>query len=101
MTHLASSPAVLCIAPRNFARGFGNIDCCDPDPMKFAALQKLRQKLAADQPVYGVWVTLESPSVTEMAVALGLDWVGMDAGAGARDWTGVVADVCDGVPRDP
>jgi len=54
--------------------------------MKFAALQKLRQKLAADQPVYGVWITLESPSISEMAVALGLDWLVIDAEHGHLDW---------------
>ena len=38
--------------------------------MKTAAIQKLRQNLKADQPTCGLWVTLESPSITEMAVAL-------------------------------
>ena len=46
--------------------------------MKTPAIRKLRQKLAANQPVYGLWVTLESPSIVEMAVALGLDWVVID-----------------------
>jgi 2-keto-3-deoxy-L-rhamnonate aldolase RhmA/quercetin dioxygenase-like cupin family protein len=54
--------------------------------VKFAATQRLRQKLAADQPVHGVWVTLESASVTEMAVALGVDWVVIDAEHGHLDW---------------
>src|SRR3954463_4521160 len=54
--------------------------------MKSPAIRKLRQKLAASQPVYGLWVTLESPSVTEMAVALGLDWVVIDAEHGPLDW---------------
>ena len=43
--------------------------------MKVKALQKLRQKLKKNEPIYGLWVTLESASITEMAVALGLDWV--------------------------
>ena len=47
--------------------------------MKSPAIRKLRQKLAADEPVYGLWVTLESASITEMGVALGLDWVKVDA----------------------
>ena len=47
--------------------------------MKSPAIRKLRQKLAADEPVYGLWVTLESASITEMGVALGLDWVVVDA----------------------
>jgi len=37
--------------------------------MKINALQQLRAKLASDEPVYGLWVTLESASITEMAVA--------------------------------
>ena len=37
-------------------------------------------------PVFGLWVTLESPSITEMAVALGLDWVVIDAEHGHLDW---------------
>ena len=47
--------------------------------MNITAIRKLRQKLAAQQPVYGLWVTLESATITEMAVALGLDWVVIDA----------------------
>ncbi len=47
--------------------------------MKVKALQKLRQKLKKNKPIYGLWVTLESASITEMAVALGLDWVVIDA----------------------
>src|SRR6059058_6120838 len=54
--------------------------------MKTVAIQALRRKLAADKPVFGLWVTLESPSVTEMAVALGLDWVVIDAEHGHLDW---------------
>ena len=54
--------------------------------MKTAALQKLRRKLAQDSPVFGIWVTLESPSITEIAVGLGLDWVVIDAEHGHLDW---------------
>jgi len=54
--------------------------------MKTAALQKLRHKLADDLPVFGLWVTLESPSITEIAVGLGLDWVVIDAEHGHLDW---------------
>lgn len=35
----------------------------------------LRQRLRARQTTYGQWVTVESPNITEIAVALGLDWV--------------------------
>ncbi len=54
--------------------------------MKTSAIKSLRKKLAADETVFGLWVTLESPSVTEMAVALGLDWVVIDAEHGHLDW---------------
>jgi len=54
--------------------------------MKTVALKQFRQKLADHQPVYGMFVTLESASITEMAVALGLDWVVIDAEHGHLDW---------------
>jgi len=43
--------------------------------MKIAALQKFRKKLAADEAVYGFCVILESASLSEIAVALDLDWI--------------------------
>jgi 2-keto-3-deoxy-L-rhamnonate aldolase RhmA/quercetin dioxygenase-like cupin family protein len=58
--------------------------------MKTSAIRALRRKLAADEPVLGLWVTLESASVTEMAVALGLDWVVIDAEHGHLDWKEIV-----------
>lgn len=58
--------------------------------MKTSAIRSLRRKLAANLPVYGLWVTLESPVVTEMAVALGLDWVVIDAEHGHLDWKEIV-----------
>ena len=58
--------------------------------MKTAALKALRQKLASDKPVHGLWVTLEAPTVTEIAVALGLDWVVIDAEHGHLDWKEIV-----------
>jgi 2-keto-3-deoxy-L-rhamnonate aldolase RhmA len=61
--------------------------------MKVAALQKLRKKLAADEAVYGLWVTLESASITEMAVALGLDWIVVDAEHGHLDWKEILEHV--------
>ena len=54
--------------------------------MKSPAIRKLRAQLAADRPVHGLWITLESPSITEMAVALGVDWVVIDAEHGHLDW---------------
>ncbi len=58
--------------------------------MKTSAISSLRRKLAADTPAFGLWVTLESPSVTEMAVALGFDWVVIDAEHGHLDWKEIV-----------
>ena len=54
--------------------------------MKVKALQKLRQKLKKNESIYGLWITLESASITDMAVALGLDWVVIDAEHGHLDW---------------
>ncbi|MFN0055766.1 MAG: HpcH/HpaI aldolase family protein [Planctomycetales bacterium] len=61
--------------------------------MKTAAVRKFRQKLAADAPVYGLWNTLDSASITEMAVALGLDWVVIDTEHGHLDWGEVLEHV--------
>ena len=61
--------------------------------MKISALQKLRKKLAADESVYGLWVTLESPSISEMAVALGLDWIVVDAEHGHLDWKEILEHI--------
>src|SRR5947207_9923698 len=61
--------------------------------MKVAAIRKLRQKLAADETIYGLWVTLESASVSEMAVALGLDWIVIDAEHGHLDWKDILEHV--------
>jgi len=59
--------------------------------MKTSAIRRLRGELAADRPTYGLWVTLEAPNVTEMAVALGVDWIVIDAEHGHLDWK----DICD------
>src|SRR5262249_35159495 len=54
--------------------------------VKTSAIRKLKQNLAADVRVFGLWVRLEAPSITEMAVGLGLDWVVIDAEHGHLDW---------------
>ena len=61
--------------------------------MKSSALRQFRRRIAEDKPVYGLWVTLESASITEMAVALGLDWVVIDAEHGQLDWRDILAHV--------
>ena len=61
--------------------------------MKTSAIRKLRATLASDQPAYGLWITLESASITEMAVALGLDWVVIDAEHGHLDWKEILEHI--------
>lgn len=61
--------------------------------MNTAAIAKLRRKLAADEPALGMWVTLESATVTEMGVALGLDWIVIDAEHGHLDWHQIMEHV--------
>ena len=61
--------------------------------MKVSAIRALRRRLAADEPAFGLWVTLESPSITEMAVALGVDWVVIDAEHGHLDWKEIVEHI--------
>lgn len=46
----------------------------------------LKQKLADGQTTLGLWITLESPSITEIAVILGYDWVCVDAEHGHLDF---------------
>ncbi len=58
--------------------------------MNTPAIQKFRKKLAANQTVYGLWITLESPILAEMAVALGMDWVVIDVEHGHLDWKDVL-----------
>jgi 2-keto-3-deoxy-L-rhamnonate aldolase RhmA/quercetin dioxygenase-like cupin family protein len=61
--------------------------------MKTTAIKKLKQKIAAGDTAFGMWVTLESPSITEMAVSLGLDWIVIDAEHGQLDWQEVVEHI--------
>src|SRR5436309_8191510 len=61
--------------------------------MKIDAIKKLRGKLAAGDAVYGLWVTLESASISEMAVALGLDWIVIDAEHGHLDWKEILEHI--------
>ena len=68
--------------------------------MKTRALECFRQKLAAVEPVYGLWVTLESASITDMAVALGLDWVVIDAEHGHLDWKDINEHIRAGLRSD-
>ncbi|MSU36839.1 MAG: 2,4-dihydroxyhept-2-ene-1,7-dioic acid aldolase [Pedosphaera sp.] len=53
----------------------------------------LRRKLQNKQTTYGLWVTLESPNVTELAVALGFDWVVVDTEHGHLDFREIMEHV--------
>jgi 2-keto-3-deoxy-L-rhamnonate aldolase RhmA len=50
----------------------------------------LRERLQAKEPACGLWVTLESPSVTEIAAELGLDWICIDTEHGHLDYDEVM-----------
>ena len=68
--------------------------------MKTQALKRFRAKLANNEPMYGLWVTLESASITEMAVALGMDWVVIDAEHGHLDWKEINEHIRAGLRSD-
>ena len=68
--------------------------------MKIKALKKLRNKLKSNEPIYGLWVTLESPSITEMAVSIGMDWVLIDAEHGHLDWKDISAHISVAIRSD-
>lgn len=61
--------------------------------MKTSAIRRLRDKLAQGEAIYGLWVTLESASISEMAVALGIDWIVIDAEHGHLDWKDILEHV--------
>ncbi len=50
------------------------------------SVNKLRSRLQARETSYGLWVTMESPTVTEIAGALGVDWVCLDMEHGHLDY---------------
>jgi 2-keto-3-deoxy-L-rhamnonate aldolase RhmA len=56
-------------------------------------LNKLRERIQTKQTSYGLWVTMESPVVVEIAVALGLDWVCIDTEHGHLDYGQVMAHI--------
>lgn len=53
----------------------------------------LKTKLAEGRATYGLWVTLESPTITEIATVLGFDWVVIDAEHGHLDYKDVMEHV--------
>src|SRR5205814_2657812 len=58
------------------------------------------QKLDAAEAVYGLWITLESASISEMAAALGLDWIVIDAEHGHLDWKQILEHIRAAVRSD-
>jgi len=61
--------------------------------MKIGAIEKLRRKMKAREPLYGLWCTLEAPSITEIAVTMGIDWVTVDMEHGHLGWREVIEHV--------
>src|SRR5262249_48724615 len=53
----------------------------------------LKRKLQEKAATVGLWVTLEAPSITEIAVALGFDWVCIDAEHGHLDFKEILEHV--------
>ena len=45
----------------------------------------LKRKFSEGKVTYGVWVTLESPTITEIAARLGFDWIVIDSEHGHLD----------------
>ena len=50
----------------------------------------LKRKLADGQLTHGLWVTLEAPTISEIGVELGIDWICVDAEHGHLDLKEVV-----------
>lgn len=50
----------------------------------------LRRKLAAGGPTFGLWVTLEAATVTEIAVEAGVDWILVDMEHGSLSYRDVL-----------
>lgn len=60
--------------------------------MKVSEFSKnpLRKKFARGETAYGLWVTMESPTITEIAAAMGADWICVDMEHGALDYSDVL-----------
>jgi len=49
------------------------------------AAVRLKQKLRNGETAFGLWVTMESPTVSEIAARIGLDWICIDTEHGELD----------------
>lgn len=54
------------------------------------SINHLKAKLARGETALGLWITLEAPTITEIAALLGLDWVVIDTEHGHLDFKEVV-----------
>ena len=52
----------------------------------FSPAERLKRMLAEGQTALGLWITLESATISEIAVHLGLDWVCIDLEHGELDY---------------
>ena len=69
-------------------RSNGRKPVCDmPNAATFKA------KLNGSEPAFGIWITLESPSITEMAARMGFDWIVIDAEHGYLDMKNVMEHI--------
>ena len=68
--------------------------------MNVPAIKKLRRKLAANQHICGLWITMESPSISAICAAMGLDWIVIDTEHGHLDWKEVLSHVRSAVRSD-
>ncbi len=53
----------------------------------------LKRKFSEGKVTYGVWVTLESPTITEIAARLGFDWIVIDSEHGHLDMKNLMEHV--------
>jgi len=78
LRHLPSQRRVSAAATLENGRT-ANSSCDLPGAISF------KRKLASGEVSYGLWITLESPSLTEIAARMGFDWVVIDAEHGHLD----------------
>lgn len=57
------------------------------------AINQLRRKWQEGKQTNGLWVTMDDPSITEIAVTLGLDWVSVDMEHGHLDFKDVMGHI--------
>jgi 2-keto-3-deoxy-L-rhamnonate aldolase RhmA len=59
----------------------------------YESVNLLKSRLARGEITLGLWVTLESPTITEIAVSLDLDWVVIDTEHGHLDYKEVLEHI--------